>query len=64
MPFRLTDTQLHLVMHIAAQLELDSFLQRLSAALRIRAGLREPADLDIEVAVRLALKGLMQSPAA
>jgi hypothetical protein len=67
MPFRLTDTQLHQVMQTAALLELEKrapFLERFGAALRIRAGVRKPADLDVEIAMREALKGLLHEPAA
>ena len=64
-PVFLTDRQLEHVMATAGQLEIekrDTFLQRLAAALHMH-GIRKPADADVELAARSALRGLMQGSA-
>jgi hypothetical protein len=63
-PLALTDSGLKLVMAAAGGLPPEKrsvFLQRIAAQLD---RIRRPADADIERAARLALKGLMQAPAA
>ena len=67
MPLRLTDVQLRVVMATATGLDVekrDSFLRRLSAELVVRRGIYRPADKDVELAAREALKGLVQEPVA
>ena len=61
---RLTDRQLQTVMVAASSLAVDKracFLQRIAAAL---GRVRRPGDQDVERAARVALRGLMQAPAA
>jgi hypothetical protein len=68
MPLALSDHQLELVMTAAGPLVPEKrvvLMERIVAALRVRAGVfRKPIDADIELAMREALKGLIQAPAA
>jgi hypothetical protein len=67
MPISLTDDQLTTLMHIAGGLELEkrtAFLQRLAAELVIRRGVRRPTDVELELATKAALRGLMLAPVA
>jgi hypothetical protein len=64
---RLTDSQMAVLMRTAGQLERskrDAFLQRLSAELVVRRGVRKPTDADLEHAMRAVLGGLVQESAA
>jgi hypothetical protein len=61
---RLDDQQLKIVMTAAASLAVekrDTFLQRIAAELE---RVTRPGDRDVEAAARVALKGLLQAPAA
>jgi hypothetical protein len=61
---RLDDRQLKIVMTAAAFLAVekrDTFLQRVAAELE---RVRRPGDRDVEAAAQVALKGLLQAPAA
>jgi hypothetical protein len=63
--FALSDSQLRIVWTTAAELPVEKrgiFLGRLVAQLRLRGSHFTTADFDD--AVRLALKGLIQKPAA
>jgi hypothetical protein len=68
MPLALSDHQLEIVMTAAGPLAPEKrvvLMERIVAALRVRAGVfRKPADLDVELATREALKGLVQGSAA
>jgi hypothetical protein len=64
MPLALRDNQLRTVMAAAASLPPEKrsvFLQRVAAQL---GRIRRPGDEDVEHAARVALRGLMQAPAA
>jgi hypothetical protein len=61
---RLDDRQLKIVMTAAASLPVEkrhAFLGRIAAELE---RVRRPGDRDVETAARVALKGLLQAPAA
>jgi hypothetical protein len=64
MPLALTDNGLKLVMVAARGLPIEkrsTYLERIAAQL---ARVRRPTDVGVEQAARIALRGLMQAPAA
>jgi hypothetical protein len=64
--FALTDDQLRIVMTAASSLPVEKrsvFLKRVAARLRLR-GQPNFTDADLDRAIRLALKGLIQESAA
>jgi hypothetical protein len=68
MPLALSDHQLELVMTAASPLPPEKrivLVERIVAALYVRAGVfRKPTDAELEHATRVALRGLIQAPAA
>jgi len=62
-----TDAQIEHITLAATPLSLEKrgvFLSRLMANLQARGVYRHARDGDVEAAVRVALKGLLQAPAA
>lgn len=67
MTLGLSDSQLRYVTAAAQPLPVEKrslFLHRFAAHLEMRGVNRHPSDADIETAVRVALRGLVQLPAA
>jgi hypothetical protein len=67
MPLALTDSGLRIVMSAAAGLPPEKrslFLERVATQVQFLTGGRRPGDADVERAAKLALRGLMQAPAA